>query len=82
MMDVNQILQIMKKEYPERTVLRIFDYDENIYLVEAVLHKGEVDYTDPLFGVIKKGGNVIPFNPMSNIEKFTSTVKSKPMYQG
>ena len=81
-MDVNQILQIMKKEYPERTVVRIFNYNKNIYLVEAVLHKGEVDYTDPLFGVVKENGAVIPFSPMSDPEKFTAMMKTKPMYQG
>lgn len=77
---IKDILNAMKKSEPRRTVTKIFDYDNDICLVEAVLTPGKVDYSDPYFGYVKKTGEVVGFAPTANLEKFSKVIKSKPLY--
>lgn len=76
---INSIISAFKKQYPERKVTKIFDYDDNIYLVEAVL--AENDHNNPYFGFLKKANKIIGYSPISDLKKFNEIMKTKPLFK-
>lgn len=77
---INEIIKNFRKSFPERTITKIFDFDENIYLIEAPMSLNATDYNNPYFGCIKKNGQIIPFNPVVKFDQFIKAINGTALY--
>ncbi len=76
MIGYKHAIRILKKKFPNRTVIRAIDYDIDWYVLTAVEDVNCIDYNSPFFAVNKNTGLVLPFSPLSDLEKYTEAAQN------
>lgn len=76
-MGADEIKTIFKRTHKSLNVLKIADYDDSNYIIEAVEDEEKVDYNAPFYLMNKESKVVIPFSPLENIEKFRKAFKDR-----
>lgn len=67
-------LAIIKKAYPDLTVVEAYEYG-NTFIFCAVKKPGVIEYDDPYYIVIK--GKAYPFAPTTDFDGFQEALKHK-----
>lgn len=68
-MTINIARQVFKKAHPDLAIEKIFNWDDNHYVIVAMPNDGK-DYLDPYYGLDKNSGVITTFSPGSDLEKF------------
>lgn len=76
-MGADEIKTIFKRTHKSLNVLKIADYDDSNYIIEAVEDEEKIDYNAPFYLMNKESKVVIPFSPLENIEKFRKAFKDR-----
>lgn len=77
---INTIIQRFKKLKPNRKVVGVYKYDDKLYLIEAPLNNGEVDYNNPFFIVDKNVTKVQGFPTTAMMTEFRKAL-SQPIWK-
>lgn len=80
MIDTKSIISVFNKSYPNLTVTLICDFNDKLYLIEAVEDLSKTDYNDPYYVMVKTGKQqVVPYPPMIDPDQFFAAL-DKPLY--
>ena len=71
MLTLKEAIKALNKEVPDHTVTDAIDYDKKLYVFAAVVDPSQKDYNCPYYSVNKITGEVMNFNPMFDLPKFT-----------
>lgn len=81
MVDVNKIIRVFNKKYPDMAVLEICDYDKSSYLVSAVDKKNrEASFNDPYYLVNKSTASVSKMPPTRDRKTFLQALAKRTIY--
>lgn len=80
MMDYIKAISLVKKYAPDRTATACCDYDQNSYIVSALLDPNIPESNDPFYKVDKKTGAVTAFSPAGDITKFGEAMRKRLVY--
>ena len=75
MISLKESAEIVKKQYPKAIPIRAGDFDDQYYIVEAPNDLSSNDFSDAFYLVEKSGNEVVPFNPIADLEKFSKSSK-------
>ena len=73
-MNEEQAVELFKKKKSNLHFVRIGDYDEKHYVVAALQNENSTDEIDPYYGIDKETGEITPFSPGEDIEKFVAAM--------
>lgn len=74
-----KIIDAFKKEFKNRTVQQIVDYDSNSYVVCAT--EMDEDLNNPYFTYNKTSGEIGGFSITANFDKFWDAVDNRTVYE-
>ena len=80
MMSHKSIADIFNKRFPKSTVIRIIDYNEEYYVVEASEDPNSADTSSSLYGLHKKTGKVTSFSPSVDLDYFFDAVENRTLW--
>lgn len=80
MPNINNYIQKLKAVHPDRTVIKIYDFDENDVLAIAPIERGRQEF-HAMFLISKSGSDVKPFVPFREGEKYLAAIHKDPLYE-
>lgn len=78
MINPKQAIGICTSKLPDRRPEAIFDYDTSTYIISCPLKTGR-DFNGCFFSVDKKSGELQPFAPGSDYDKFFDAIDNRPI---
>lgn len=69
--------KLVKTVEPDRTPTYVCNYDNLLYVVTALRDPNKPEYNDPFWSVNKRTGEVKPFSPAGDLEKFGEAMTSR-----
>lgn len=81
MTSLEKAKKAFQRAYPERTVIKIMDYDSNWYIFEAVENVSVNDFNSPFFAVNKQTGGIAAYSPFDDIDNYLSAVAEHTIYE-
>lgn len=79
-MKYKSITDIFNKRFPNLTVIRIIDYNDEHYVVEALEDLNKTDSNSSLYGLHKKTGKVTSFFPSEDLDYFFDAVENRTLW--
>lgn len=73
-----EALLIVLYQNPELKIKKLWNYDNNCYLLMAVNDEGEM-YSDPYYVVNKENGGMRGYSSAEDMDKFLETIDSEPL---
>lgn len=80
MPNINTYIQKLKAVHPDRTIIKIYDFDENDVLAIAPIERGRQEF-HAMFLISKSSSNVKPFVPFHAGEKYLAAIHKDPLYE-
>lgn len=71
-MTSEQAVLLFKEKNPNLKFRKIGDYDDKHFVIEATKSFEDSMEVDPYYSVDKKTGEIAPFSPAEDLEKFIS----------
>lgn len=76
-----EAIKIFSTKFPELTVTKCFDYDDQHFVVEAVKDTSKPDYNSPYYAIGKKDKRITGFIPSLDLDSFFDAIEKRTVYQ-
>lgn len=79
-MNYKEAIKIFKTEFPDLTVTKCIDYDDEHFVIEAVKDLKQSDYNSPYYAVGKADKQITGFIPSFDLDAFFDAIENRTVY--